>query len=519
MTEATAHVGHWRIDLESEELYWSDETCRIHGVPAGCKPEMSKAIEFFHPDDRHIVTDAVDHAARTGEGYRFTARLVREDGEIRTVESVAKVEQDEKGHAIGLFGVFWDRTEELQREDALRRALKAAKHATSAKSRFLANMSHEIRTPMNGVIGFTDLLLAEPLSERQRRYVQLISDSGRSMLQLLNDILDISKIEAGSLELAVEPVDIRAKLEDCADIMRAAAEAKGISITVEVADDVPQLIAGDRLRFRQILLNLLGNAVKFTDEGGVVMNAHVELGDGARELVIDVIDSGIGIGKAKREMVFQSFGQADATTARKFGGSGLGLSISRNLAELMDGSLEVESELGVGSTFTIRLPIKEVAVRKLEDMAEARRASSPGKGRVLIAEDNEVNQMLSKAMCERLGLESDIAENGREAVEKIELARETGHLHDLILMDLQMPEMDGLEATRNLRAIGYDAERLPIVALTANAFREDIDACLAAGMQDHLTKPVRLEDMQAMLAKWMPRHAGGDPVEEVRAAV
>ena len=505
MTEATARVGHWEVDLVDPRVFWSDETCRIHGEEPGPAPPLEAAMDYYHPGDRSEVQRVFEHSVATGEDFQFEARLLRADGAVRHVESVGSVIADASGTSTSVFGVFRDRTDDIERERALKDALRKARHAAAAKSRFLANMSHEIRTPMNGVIGFTDLLLTEELTPTQRRYVSLISDSGRSMLMLLNDILDISKIEAGSLELVEEPVDIRAKLSDCVDIMRASASAKGIRVATHVADDVPTAILGDRLRFRQILLNLIGNAVKFTETGSVRVEARIEQGGERPALVIDVVDTGIGIEGRKLEAIFDSFGQADATTARRFGGTGLGLSISRNLARLMGGDVVATSVAGKGSTFSVRLPARTAALPDAVGATQAREHANYERARVLIVEDNEINQVLTQAMCDQMGLDYELAIDGAEAIRKIEAARESGQLHDLVLMDLQMPEVDGFEASRRLRAAGYDAETLPIVALTANAYAEDIDACREAGMQDHLTKPVTLDQVDRMLARYVGR--------------
>ncbi len=503
MTESTAQVGHWEVDLVNSGVFWSDETCRIHGVEPGPAPQLDAAIDYYHPDDVEEVERMFRLSVESGEGFHFEARLVRADGEIRHVESIANVTCDEAGKSTSVFGVFRDRTDEIGRERDLKDALRKARDAGAAKSRFLANMSHEIRTPMNGVIGFTDLLLAEDLTPTQQRYVSLIGESGRSMLMLLNDILDVSKVEAGSLELADEPVDVRAKLADCVDIMRASASAKGITVTAEVAADVPTAIRGDRLRFRQILLNLIGNAVKFTETGSVRVTARIEEGGEEPHLVVDVVDTGIGIEGSKLKAIFDSFGQADATTARRFGGTGLGLSISRNLARLMDGDVVATSAPGKGSTFSLRLPVRAAVLPTTIPAEQAREHSDFERARVLIVEDNEINQILTQAMCDQMGLDHELAINGAEAISMIERACEAGRLHDLVLMDLQMPRMDGLEATRSLRAAGYDAKTLPIVALTANAFSEDVDACLDAGMQDHLTKPITLDQVDRMLARYV----------------
>ncbi|MEN3972134.1 ATP-binding protein [Sphingomicrobium sp. XHP0235] len=503
MTEQTASIGHWEVDLRTQQIFWSDETFRIHGQPPGKAPDLEAAIAVYHPEDRQIVVDNFERAVETGTGYTFQARLVRADGEIRQVESIARVQCDDEGTSVRLFGVFRDRTDELARQRELTAALSRARYAVAAKSRFLANMSHEIRTPMNGVIGFTDLLLREELTATQRRYVSLIRDSGRSMLTLLNDILDISKIEAGSLELAKEEIVLRDKLESCLAIMMPMASEKAIDLSMNIDPDVPLRFEGDRLRFRQIVLNLIANAIKFTDEGGVCVTARMKDDSEDDVLLVEVRDTGVGIQEKQLESIFANFRQADATTARRFGGTGLGLPISRNLARLMGGDVHARANSGPGSTFTIELPVRilehsdAVAIDAPATMGTIARDVS-----LLVVEDNAVNQVLIEAMCQKLGVDVAIASTGLDAIDCVRHARDEARLYDLVFMDLQMPQMDGFEATRRLRALGFDAGTLPIVALTANAYAEDVEACLEAGMQDHLTKPITLEQVDERIARY-----------------
>ena len=356
---------------------------------------------------------------------------------------------------------------------------------------------------MNGVIGFTDLLLREELTETQRRYVGLIRDSGRSMLTLLNDILDISKIEAGSLELAKEEIVLREKLESCLAIMMPTAADKAIDLSMNIDPDVPVRFEGDRLRFRQIVLNLIGNAIKFTDEGGVCVTARMKDDSEDDVLLVEVRDTGVGIKEKQLESIFANFKQADATTARRFGGTGLGLPISRNLARLMGGDVHARANAGPGSTFTIELPVRVLdQCEKVDAEAPASSPSPVHDVSLLVVEDNVVNQVLIEAMCQKLGVDVTIAATGLDAIDHVRQARDEGRLYDLVFMDLQMPQMDGFEATRRLRALGFDADVLPIVALTANAYAEDVEACLEAGMQDHLTKPITLDQVDEMVARF-----------------
>jgi signal transduction histidine kinase/HPt (histidine-containing phosphotransfer) domain-containing protein len=416
---------------------------------------------------------------------------------------------------------------ELEKKNALLSLAKLqAEAATRVKSEFLANMSHEIRTPMNGVIGMTSLLLDTPLSAAQRDYVETIRTSSEALLTVINDILDFSKIESGKLELEQKPFELRAVLEGCVDLLSPAAAAKGLNLACHVDPRAPSVLMGDATRLRQIVTNLLSNAVKFTARGEVVVEVKQEVqsqGRGAQsdereaknpalhasrstllELHFAVRDTGIGIPRDRMDRLFKSFSQVDASTTRQYGGTGLGLAISKHLSEMMGGRMWLESEAGKGSTFHFTIVAQAAPQQTLEpEHQPPLRQDTPMAEhyplRLLLAEDNLVNRKIALLLLQKMGYHPEVAENGVETLDALRR-----QCYDVVLMDVQMPRMDGFEATRRIRSEWPAAQQPRIIAMTANAMQGDREKCLEAGMDDYLSKPVQVNELMKVLSKCRP---------------
>jgi len=496
----------WEVDAAGRYTYISG---RVREVLGRTPEEMlgHEPFEFVPAEEVESVRETSSSLIKQSASFRdFEHRISRADGKIiwLSVNGVPSFNAD--GEWSGYRGAGLDITARKEVEQALIREKEAAQAAVRTKSQFLAMMSHEIRTPLNSVLGFADLLSASALDLEQREHVELIRRSGDALLILLNDILDFSRIESAALAIDIGDVDVRACLQEVMDLYRPAAAARNIALSLEVEPDVPVAIRTDKARLRQILLNLIGNAVKFTESGSVEVRTgkQADCPKGDISLRVEVRDTGIGIPSEKVGLLFNPFSQVDSSATRRFGGTGLGLAICRRLADLLGSEVGLQESTSGGSTFYLIL--NGGVVENFEPVAgeaEPRRVlpvrniSKPM--RVLVAEDNRVNRLLVRKMLSAFGVPSEEAENGRECV-----AMHAARPYDVILMDVQMPVLDGFEATRLIREDEEgqpDASRVKIIALTANAMTGDRERCLNAGMDDYLSKPIRTEALASLLER------------------
>jgi PAS domain S-box-containing protein len=550
--QAIGHVGSWEWDVATEVVTWSDTLFEIYGLdPGDFAGDYEAARSCIHPDDRYKMDEATDNCLATGAPMRFRHRVIRaNDHETRWVHARGEAVY-ENGQIVRLAGAIADVTDLVQAEARAEAARDVAMEASRQKSVFLATMSHEIRTPMNAVIGMTGLLLDTTLDAEQRDLADTVKAGGDALLKIIDDILDFSRIEAGGLQLEHAPFSLRDCVNGALDLVAATAAAKGLEVFGQVGVGCPSEVVGDAKRLGQVLVNLLGNAVKFTAHGQVrlivELEAAVELDaveveaafglEAAIELEaadtdkvclrISVSDTGIGVASDRLASLFDSFSQVDESTTRPYGGVGLGLTITQRLVAAMGGTMTVESVVGVGSTFSLSVLLGRAAFldqatdskasarlqrnaalvprpklfaarpvqrSELSGRAPAEAAPRAASMRVLLAEDNAVNQRMGRIMLEKLGHLVDVVGNGQEAAEAVLTVP-----YDVVFMDVEMPLMDGLEGTRVIRRRVAADWQPQIVALTAGALDEQRQACLDAGMDDFLTKPVRLADLDTAL--------------------
>jgi PAS domain S-box-containing protein len=437
----------------------------------------------------------------------------RSDGELFYLLLNATPLRGVKEHIVGCVVTLTDFTKQREPEADIHEAKEKADTATMVKGQFLANMSHELRTPMTGVLGMLDLALLGNLEEQEREFIRIAQTSARSLVRILNDILDMTRIEMGKLNLEKRPFSLRRCLANMVNILLPVAMGKGLDLQLKVDEDVPETMVGDQMRINQVLTNLAGNAVKFTGKGKVELrvSAGGTRAGGKREIIFTVTDTGIGIPDDMREHIFQSFTQADESYTRRYGGTGLGLAISRELVQRMGGTITLKSEVGNGSVFSCAIPLGEAKTGRGATIAQERRAAidavprgrEKSRARILVAEDDQVARQVIGLMLQRSGYELDFANCGRKAVDMWDKGG-----YDLILMDVQMPQMNGFEATAAIRKKERSrGGHIPIVAMTAHALKEDEERCLASGMDDYVSKPINFEKCLAVIGEVLGKGA------------
>ena len=471
---------------------------------------------FFGKGQSNRSRDEEERLMKTGRSLESVEEQIVWPDDTTTWVSTTKAPlRNFVGEIIGTFGISRDITNRKATEEAQREAREAAEAANRAKGDFLAHMSHEIRTPMNAILGLTDLALETNLNEVQRDYLETVLISAESLLGVINQILDFSKIDANKVELEIVPFDLHSVVHDTIKSLDFRAAEKALQLELTIGPNVPTAVRGDSTRFRQVLVNLIANAIKFTERGEIKIDiASVEQNDDNAVISVAVSDTGIGIPEAGIDNIFREFQQADSSTTRQYGGTGLGLAISAKLVELMGGEISVKSNVGTGSVFQFTARFELATSAEIEELngnnepADAVAVQDHRALKILLAEDGLANQKLVLGILGRMGHNADVAGDGRQAVEKYAAKQ-----YDLVLMDVQMPEMDGLEATQQIRKMESEANRhTPIIAITAHAMEEDRRRCLNAGMDEYLRKPVRRKELNEAMLRLCG--IGSGPTEE-----
>ncbi|MBK0381969.1 PAS domain S-box protein [Pedobacter sp. SD-b] len=493
-TNEVAKIGAWEVNLNENTIYWSHVTKIIHEVDDYFVPDLQTAISFFTDDYKKIITDAFTNAAEKGISYDLELQIKTAKGNHTWVRTIGTPEFH-KGKCVRVYGTFQDVNENYLYRNDLKKAKLLADEANSAKSDFLASMSHEIRTPLNGVIGFTDLVLKTTLNQTQQQYLNIVNQSANSLLGIINDILDFSKIEAGKLELDIEKSDLFELSSQSSDIITYQAQNKGLEVLLNIDPNLPRFVFIDNIRLKQILVNLLGNAVKFTDSGEIELKIYAEsdLDQDEIDFHFEVRDTGIGIQFEKQNKIFEAFSQEDASTTKKYGGTGLGLTISNKLLSLMGSQLQLKSQVGQGSTFyfKIKLKVEKGDALTLSDLSHIKH--------VLVVDDNQNNRLILRQMLLLKNIEVTEAKNGLEALQLLS----EGKNYDAILMDYHMPYMDGLETIQKIRAnFDKNEDGQPIMLLHSSSDDEKIiTTCEKYGVRLRMVKPIKMQDLFNKLAK------------------
>lgn len=506
-------IGIWEVDFDSRMIIWDDRMHELYGLEYGSfSGYAGEWISYVAPEDKRELTILWENLDWQEAIVEKKYRIVWRNGETRYMHSLARIIRNQTGRPVRALGTNADITAQMADRDQLAKAKEEAERASIAKSQFLAIMSHELRTPMTGVMGLADLVwLDQQLSENSRRYIDMMRKSARALLTILDDILDFSKIDAERLVLERISFNPQTILKDVVELMRPSASGRGSSVEIS-AENLPASVCGDPTRLRQVLYNLIGNAIKFTEAGVIRVSVRGIVEADRIELRFEISDTGIGMSEEQIAGLFNAFFQADASTTRRFGGTGLGLAISKRLIEAMGGNIQVASNIGKGSTFSFNVfvePSETEHEREQETDEFAKPSSQAESVHILLAEDNEVSRVLVVAMLEYMGYTVTAVENGAEALAMVE--REE---YSLVLMDMQMPEMDGPTATRNIRALSGPRSRVPVIGMSADAVAEHRSEHMSAGLDAYLTKPIVWAKLESAIAAVLQETEGRRAEEE-----
>lgn len=500
-------VGVWEWSLITNELIWDKQMYNLYGIKESNFEGAYIAWENgLHPDDKEKTSNLIAKAAQGKAKFDTEFRVLWSSGNIRNIRALADVIFDDKGIPQKMIGVNWDITDSVQTKLLLAEEKERAEQLLQVKSAFLANMSHEIRTPLNGIVGFTELLANQSLPKEATDYIGYIKSSSESLLVIINDILDVSKIESGKLKIENVPFNLKKKIEASIKNFEASVLHKDISLNFKVSNEVPDVINGDPFRLKQILLNLIGNAIKFTDKGSILVEVDIskQIDDNLYELLFKITDTGVGIASDSVEKLFKNFEQADSSITRKYGGTGLGLSICASLIGFMGGEISVKSKVGEGSVFSFTIMAEKNDLSADSDLQNTPLESTDNVGfnkniKILVAEDNKVNQIMFGEVLKKVGYHFvdfvDFVENGQKAVDAV-----NAKSYDIVFMDVQVPIMDGYTATKMIKE--QATKSLPVIGLSANVFQEEKARGKLSGMDDYLEKPINTEKLMQVLSQF-----------------